>query len=192
MNAERKLCLLVTSLTLVLVLLNAAPSVVSNPGVNGSLVASRNVNFSLSAATAAPETTMDLTGTLGTNNWYTSDVTVTFLVSGSEPEFTTAYSYDNLNWISYDGPFVLSAEGITTIYFNSTDSVGSVEDTKSADIQIDKTAPELFLETERIPGLGVNVTIVVIEEVSYLIDIGYSLDGKHWLRYPGRPAESSA
>jgi hypothetical protein len=185
MKAEKKLCLFVASLALVLVLLNVAPAVVSVPGVDGSLAASRNASFSLSQISAFPETTIDLAGTPGTSNWYTSDVTVTFLVSGTEPEFTTAYSYDNENWISYDAPFFESREGTTTIYYNSTDSVGNIEDTKSTTIQIDKTAPTLFLETERVPGIGVNVTIVAIEEVSYLVDIGYSLDGGRWLRYPG-------
>ncbi|MHA2080159.1 MAG: hypothetical protein ACW99H_03330, partial [Candidatus Thorarchaeota archaeon] len=166
MKAEKKLCLFVASLALVLVLLNVAPAVVSVPGVDGSLAASRNASFSLSQISAFPETTIDLAGTPGTSNWYTSDVTVTFLVSGTEPEFTTAYSYDNENWISYDAPFFESREGTTTIYYNSTYSVINIQHTKSTTIQIDKTAPTLFLETERVPGIGVSVTIVAIEEVS--------------------------
>lgn len=185
MNAEKKLCLFVASLALVLILLNVAPTIMSVSGVDGSLATSRSTNFYPSATIEHLETKIELAGTLGLSNWYTSDVTVTFLVSGTELEFTTAYSYDNENWISYDGPFVESKEGYTTIYYNSTDSAGSTEVTKMTTIQIDKTAPNLFLESEIIPGQGVNVTITAIEDVSYIVDIGIMLDGVHWERYPG-------
>ncbi|MBY8996793.1 MAG: hypothetical protein KGD60_03605, partial [Candidatus Thorarchaeota archaeon] len=135
MKIEKKLSLLVASLILVLFLLNVTSAIVPVSGVNGSPTTSRNTDFFLSATTAPPVTTMDLAGTPGLSNWYTSDVTVTFSVSGTEPEFTTAYSYDNKNWISYGGPFVESTEGDTTIYYNSTDSVGSIEETKVTTIQ---------------------------------------------------------
>ena len=183
MNTERKLSLLVVSLTLVLVLLNATSVIGTEMGVEDSLTTSRNSVFSPSNGISTLETTIVLTGTLSPTNWYTSDVTVTFLVDGVNPEFTTAYSYDNENWLSYDGPFVESKEGYTTIYYNSTDSVGSTETTKDTTFRIDKTAPELLLETERIPGEGVNVTITAIEEGSGLTDIGYILDGGDIKRY---------
>ena len=191
MNTEKKLCLIIASLAMLLVLVNVAPAVVSISGVEGVPTNSQNSDFLLSDTASPPETTMELTGTLGLSNWYTSDVTVTLLVTGlefvigPEPEFTTAYSFDNMNWISYVAPFVVTVEGVTTIYYNSTDSIGSIEDTKIATIQIDKTPPKLTLETEPIPGEGVLVTISAVEEVSYLVDIGYSLDGGRWLRYPG-------
>ena len=183
MNTERKLSLLVVSLTLVLVLLNATSAIGTEMGVEDSLTTSRDSVFSPSNGISTLETTIVLTGTLSPTNWYTSDVTVTFLVDGVNPEFTTAYSYDNENWLSYDGPFVESKEGYTTIYYNSTDSVGSTETTKDTTFRIDKTAPELLLETERIPGEGVNVTITAIEEGSGLTDIGYILDGGDIKRY---------
>ncbi len=170
---------------LVLFLLNATSTIATEIGVGDSLTTSRNRVFSPSNGISSLETTMDLSGILGMSNWYTSDVTVTFLVDGVNPEFTTAYSFDSVNWIPYVGSFVVATEGITTIYYNSTDSVGSIEETKVSSIQIDKTPPRLTLETESIPGDGVLVTIVAIEDVSYLVDIGYSLDGGRWLRYPG-------
>lgn len=181
MNAEKKVCLFLASLTLVLILLSASPAVVSTHGITSS----PSSEFSPSAVTAPPETSIDLTGTLGLNNWFTTDVTVTFTVIGAEPEFTTAYSFDLTSWVLYTGPFVISTEGSTTLYYNSTDGVGRIEETKKVTLQIDKAAPELTLETEAVPGQGVLVTLTVIEDVSYLVDLGYSLDGVRWLRYPG-------
>ena len=185
LNAEKKLCLFVVSATLVLILVNIAPAVTYGPGFDGSLNVSYITDFFLSGAAAPPETTIELAGTLGLRDWYTSDVTVTLAVTGPMPDFTTAYSYDKENWIIYSSPFVISTEGETTIYYNSTDSVGETEETKEATIQIDKTPPELYLETEIIPGEGVLVTITVIEKVSYYTGVKYSLDGENWARYPG-------
>ncbi len=185
MNSEKKLCLLFASLVMFFVFVNVAPSAMSVSGFEGYPSTAQDNNFVLSGAAAPPDTTMVLTGTLGLNNWYISDVTVSFSVTGPEPEFTTAYSYDNMNWIPYVDPFVISTEGTTTIYYNSTDAVDSVEETKVGTIQIDKSPPLLSLETEDIPDEGVLVSILAVEEVSYLVDIGYSLDGGRWLRYPG-------
>ncbi|MHA3963493.1 MAG: OmpL47-type beta-barrel domain-containing protein [Candidatus Thorarchaeota archaeon SMTZ1-45] len=184
MNIEKKACLLVVSLTLVLVLLNVVPAVVSSSGVDHSLSASRN-DFSLSqTGTIEPlETTINLVGTHGSGGWYVSDVTVTFSVFSSADEYTTAYSYDGENWIIYSDAFVVSTEGDTTIYYNSTDSSGFIEGTKEEIIRIDKTAPELNLETENVPGEGTFVTLSAIEYGSGLASIAYSLDGKRLERY---------
>ena len=187
MKIEKKLSLLVASLILVLFLLNVTSAIVTDLGIEDPLTTSRNSVFSPSDTIEFLETTIQLAGTPGLSNWYTSDVTVTFLVSGTVLEFTTAYSYDNTNWISYDGPFVESKEGYTTIYYNSTDSEGYAEATKETTIQIDKTAPEISLDTERIPGDGVLVTITVIEDVSPISDIGYILDEGEIKRYAPFP-----
>ena len=184
MNTEKKLCLITAGLALTIALIFAVPVIGPVSSVDIPLTTSPINQSSLSAAAAPPETTINLDGTPGSNNWFTSDVTVTFTVSGYEPEFETSYSFDETNWFTYDGPFVISTEGITTLYYYSTDSVGDIEETNSKDIQIDKNAPELFLETENIPGKGTLVTIVAIEDVSLLVDVGYTLvDGGRWDRY---------
>jgi len=131
-------------------------------------------------------TVIDTAETKNLNNWYNSDVTVSFVVSGPQPDFTTTYSFDNLNWVPYTGPFTISSEGYNTVYYNSTDSVGNIEKTKTEIIQIDKTAPEINLETKIIPGEGVLVSLSIDEKVSYYTNFGYSLDGKSWTRY-GEP-----
>ena len=186
MNAGKKLCLILTSVTMLLVIVNFAPNVVLTvSGIDVSQDISQSSSFLLSAAAPPPVTTAELTGDSIVSGWFISDVTVTLLVSGDIPDFTTAYSFDNVNWIPYESPFVISTEGTTTLYYNSTDAVGSVEETNIIDIQIDKSPPELFLEIESVPGQGVRVSIIAIEEVSYLLDVGYSFDGHRWSFYSG-------
>jgi hypothetical protein len=185
MNTEKKFGLFIISFAVVLALLNAVPAVVSLSGVEDSPVAMQNTDFIVSDIITPLATSIDFSGTQGSGGWFISDVVVTFSVLSSADSYSTAYSFDGLNWLTYTGAFVISTEGITTIYYNSTDSDGLVEGTKTAILQIDKTPPELFLETENIPGIGTNVTIIAIEDVSYIVDIAYTLDGGRWLRYSG-------
>jgi hypothetical protein len=152
-------------------------------GVEDSPASVQSARNSLANGLEPFETKIDFEGTLGNYGWYTSDVTVTLYVGVSDPGFTTAYSFDGENWIPYISPFVISTEGITTIYYNSTDSSGFTETTKDTTIKIDKSAPILTLETEIIPGQGVNVTITAVDPVSGYLDIGYSLNGTDWFRY---------
>jgi len=97
-----------------------------------------------------PTTTAVLAGTPGDNGWWVSDVQVTLnaldgpildpLNCGSGVA-STEYSFDGLTWLAYSGPFTLVTEGITTLYYRSTDNEGNVEATKSQVIKIDKTPP---------------------------------------------------
>ena len=185
MDSERKLFLFVVSFTLIIVLLAAGPVTRPVSGSDGFLVASQNTAFCPSDVITPLETTIGLVGTMGLGGWYVSDVTVTLSVQSSVPEFTTSYSFDGMNWLTYADPFVISTEGTTTLYYNSTESDGLVEATKMTSIQIDKTPPDLTLETKIVPGEGVLVTLVATEKVSYITDIGYRLDEGTWNRYPG-------
>ena len=183
MGSERKLFLLVMSFAILLFLLNAGPVTKPITEASNPLASSRTTHYYPSDGISQFGTTIQLVGTEGLNGWYTSNVTVTLSVQSSVSGVTTAYSYDNVVWHSYTGPFNISAEGTTTLYYNSTDSSGLVEDTKMATIKIDKTPPDLTLETLIIPGKGVNVTITAIDEVSTVTDTAYKENGGRWTRY---------
>ena len=183
MGSERKLFLLVMSFAILLFLLNAGPATKPITEASNPLASGRTTHYYPSNGISQFGTTIQLVGTEGLNGWYTSNVTVTLSVQSSVSGVTTAYSYDNVVWHSYTGPFNISAEGTTTLYYNSTDSSGLVEDTKMATIKIDKTPPDLTLETLIIPGKGVNVTITAIDEVSTVTDTAYKENGGRWTRY---------
>ena len=183
MGSERKLFLLVMSFAILLFLLNAGPVTKPITEASNPLASSRTTHYYPSDGISQFGTTIQLVGTEGLNGWYTSNVTVTLSVQSSVSGVTTAYSYDNVVWHSYTGPFNISAEGTTTLYYNSTDSSGLVEDTKMATIKIDKTPPDLTLETLIIPGKGVNVTITATDKVSTVTDTAYKENGGRWTRY---------
>ncbi len=127
-----------------------------------------------------PVTLIELSGTMGLNNWYISDVTVTLTV---DEEATMAYSINGGPWLSYTGPFVVGLEGDITISYNSTDTAGNLEVTKETSFRIDTTPPDLDYDTESIPGEGILVTIIASDSFSGLGDVEYSLDGDLWLPY---------
>jgi len=92
-----------------------------------------------------PVTTLSPAGTQGANGWYVGNITVT--LSSTDPESNvdkTEYSLDSgTTWSEYVKPIILVNEGKTTVRYRSTNTQGYREDTKSADVRIDKTQPEL-------------------------------------------------
>jgi parallel beta-helix repeat protein len=120
-----------------------------------------------------PTTIMSLsespTDLMPIDGWYFGTVIVTLAATDDLSLVTsTAYSYDQVNWIPYTGPFTVSNEGVTTIYFNSTDSVGNVELTKIGLVRIDTTAPTVIFsfngtlgaEGQYVTTGTLNVTVV--------------------------------
>lgn len=93
-----------------------------------------------------PTTIASLSGMQGTNDWYTSDATVTLSATDNENGSgieKTEYSLDNgVTWNLYAEPLVISQEGTAAIQYFSTDKQGNKEETKIETMRIDKTAPE--------------------------------------------------
>jgi PKD repeat protein len=94
-----------------------------------------------------PITQISLAGTLGTNGWYRSDVTVTLTATDQGARRSgvdrTEYCFDGITWVTYTQPFDITTEGATTVYYRSIDKKGNLEQTKSQTIKIDKTPPNL-------------------------------------------------
>jgi len=97
-----------------------------------------------------PTTTATLSGTFGNNNWYTTDVQVTLTATdneGGSGVAKTEYSFDGISWNVYSAPFTISSEGMTTLFYRSTDNAGNVEPTKTETIKIDKTPPQILINS---------------------------------------------
>jgi hypothetical protein len=68
------------------------------------------------------------------------EVTLTAIDEGGSGEKATFYRIDG-DFVAYTGPFTISTEGETTIYYYSEDNAGNEEEPKSCVVKIDKTAP---------------------------------------------------
>jgi len=88
-----------------------------------------------------PATTISLSGVLGRNDWYKSDVLVTLSAIDDTEVDKTEYSFDNTTWITYSTPFTITNDGSIIIYYKSTDKAGNPEAIKTKTIKIDKTIP---------------------------------------------------
>lgn len=91
-----------------------------------------------------PVTVCALNGKKSANEWYSSDITVTLTASDS-PDGSgvakTEYHFEGADWQEYTSPFIVTYEGITAVYFRSSDIAGNIEAEKNVMLYIDKTPP---------------------------------------------------
>jgi len=111
----------------------------NNPGSGSPM----SVNEEGILDTQPPTTTANLSGVNGKNGWYISDVDVTLMADDGDGMgvASTEYSFDLASWLTYSFPITISAEGMTTLYYRSTDLAGNVEETQDLTVKIDKTQP---------------------------------------------------
>ena len=90
---------------------------------------------------APPVITFTPTGTLGSNGWYTSNVSLAIASTDATSGVATLeYSMDNgLTWPTYAGPIPLS-DGTYTIEARSTDNAGNLS-TDLTTVKVDTTPP---------------------------------------------------
>ena len=116
-----------------------------------------------------PITICTLTGTMGGNNWYTSNVMVTLSatdnLSGVE---STWYKIDAGHWTFYTTPFTVSSNGEHTVQYYSFDVAGNIENTNSVYFQIDTNPPATEHEFDGVTGedgwFVSNVTVTLTAE----------------------------
>jgi parallel beta-helix repeat protein len=141
--------------------------------------------------TVKPVTTVILTGTMGGNNWYTSNVTVTLsatdALSGIESKW---YKLDAGYWTIYTAPFTVS-EGQHTVSYYAFDHAGNQEAANSVSFKIDTTAPTT---THTLQGLlgshgwyvtNVTVTLSANDVTSGVNVTKYKLNTGDWIVYAG-------
>lgn len=99
------------------------------------------------ARAEVPTTAIFLDGTLGNNGWYTSDVWVRLNATDSSGLGInhTEYSFNGSegSWIRYTGPFKVTKEDMTPVYYRSVDNASVIEQSKMILVSIDKTPPSL-------------------------------------------------
>src|SRR5581483_1856530 len=90
----------------------------------------------------APVTTLSLSGTLGSNSWYTSSVTATLSASDATSGVKTiTYTLDGGAATTYTTPITIGSDGTHTLQYWSSDNAGNFDSTRTATIKVDRTAP---------------------------------------------------
>lgn len=94
----------------------------------------------------APVTTIALTGTLGANGWYTSNVQVNLTATDDYSGVNwTRYKIDAASWATFTVNLTMSNDGSFVLTFRSEDLAGLTETNKTTTVKIDKAAPTLTL-----------------------------------------------
>ncbi len=156
------------------------------------LTAEKILGAPIEVDTTPPITMIGLSGDSGFEGWYVSDVTVNLSAADDLSGVAQiAYSFDGSTWYNYTGPFNITAEGVTTLYYNSTDNAGNVEETKTELIMIDKTSPETSVSLSGDLGPAgwylseVTVNLTAVDSVSGVAKTEYSYNGTVWFDYTG-------
>lgn len=106
----------------------------------GNMGFSETILFTID--TVSPITDSVLSGSLGRDGWYASDVLVRLIATDAVSGVaSTSYSLDGVAWANYTAAFTISAEGVTLIYYNSTDNARNSENTENTTVRVDKTMP---------------------------------------------------
>jgi hypothetical protein len=126
-----------------------------------------------------PVTTIVFNGTMGNNGWYISPVifilTATDTQSGVDDIF---YKIDAGVWSEYSLPVEMSEDGNHEISYYAADKTGNIEPTKTANISIDQTPPEITLSKQQINVLEITFTAQVSDETSGIDRVEFSIDGQ--------------
>jgi hypothetical protein len=140
---------------------------------------------------ADPTTSYSLSGTIGTNGWYVSPVTLILTPSDAVSGIDyTEYSTDGgMSWSDYTAPLVISSDGAHTVSYRSVDMAINTETMQSVSFKIDKTKPvSSFIISNTFNENGWFNTSIVFTSSSKDAMSGikwtkYSIDGGGWFNY---------
>jgi len=139
-----------------------------------------------------PASSVTLSGTMGNNDWYISQVTATH--SGSDATSGIAlleYDLDSQGWADDSGIFQIDQDGMHTLYFRSTDNAGNVEVPQPILFKMDTTPPQSSVDS--VPPYHQTRTVTFTcsgqDDPSgsglQAISLFYSIGGGAWTAYPG-------
>jgi hypothetical protein len=103
----------------------------------------------------------------GENDWYVSNVNLTFDATDYSGVIDTYYRINGGEWEIYESPFTISEDGEYKIDYYSYDYVGNFEEIKSSTLKIDQTKPDISLVydiTGGNPWKGWNFLLVAYAE----------------------------
>ncbi len=147
-------------------------------------------NASFKIDTVAPTTTSSLSGTPGSNGWYTSAVTVTL----TPTDATSGVGSTVLNGSAYTTPVSFSTQGTNTITYRSTDNAGNGESNQTASFKIDTVAPSASItshtDSQWVGGV-VTLSGNASDSTSGVASVEVNIDGAGWTTASGSTSWST-
>jgi hypothetical protein len=156
---------------------------------NSGAAAGSNNTATIKIDTVLPTLTKVLSGTLGLDGWYTSDVTVNLTGADATSGLNRIeYKLNAGGWTNYTANFTISTEGTTTLYHRAYDNAGNVNETANQSIKIDKTAPVVTItapaeggiyQTATLPALAYTVNDNLDPSPSVVVSGWSTTEGAH-------------
>lgn len=111
------------------------------------------------SATVKLDKTAPTTSANTNDIWNKEDVEVQLVATDEGSKVAkTFYSFDGINYVEGNN-FIVSEEGIHTIYFYSVDNAGNVETAKTTIVKVDKTLPVITMELAKEYALSGKVVL---------------------------------
>jgi len=157
--------------------------------------------------TMPPTTTINVSGNKGNDEWYKSNVTITFHANDNLSGVKeTYYRIDNISWNKYTTSITISDEGTHLIEFYSYDNVMNKENVKNKTIKIDRTKPVVKITSPKEKRLYVfgrdilparktivigkiTVTADVSDNISGISNVSFLVDNKEVANFTEPPYE---
>jgi hypothetical protein len=143
--------------------------------------------------TAAPSSSIQLSGTLAGDGSYVSTVDVTLASTDATSGVqSTQYRVDSGAWRSYAIPFPISGNGSHTVDYFATDNAGNAESAKSSVVRISGSTGSAPVTTMQVSGTAgmngwyvtvVTVTLTATNPSGGVIFTMYSVDRGAWTSY---------
>jgi hypothetical protein len=114
----------------------------------------------------------------GKNSWYTTDVSLTLAVNPGSygGAVTTEYQVNGGAWTATAGEALTFTEGVYTVGFRSRDEAGNVEQTKTIQFKVDKTAPTFSVALDKSTIWPPNHTMVPVIATLSATDAGAGIE----------------
>jgi hypothetical protein len=98
--------------------------------------------------TTAPVTNAHFDGPLTPSDWFIGPVEISLSSADPSGLASTEYDLDGSGWITYEGPFTVTAEGGHSLRFRSTDGSGNLEVPQTSTFRIDTTPPNIEMSVD--------------------------------------------
>jgi hypothetical protein len=116
---------------------------------DGMLDAYHALKYSDSSVIGRGLANISLSGSVGIDDWYRSDVTVA-MHPAEASKLSISYGFDGQTWEKYKSPFTVEMEGVTNLYYYVEDENGLKGAVEIKEIKIDKSKPKIVLLSPRI------------------------------------------
>ncbi len=141
---------------------------------------------SVKVDTVSPDISLQISGSLGTGGWYTSNVTLSASAADATSGLATLEaSEDNVIWNAYTTPLTFT-DGVYTPVFRAADNAGNIS-TTAVTVSVDTITPSLVLSINGTRGgngwyhSNTKINAIASDVTSGVRSIQANVDGGVWM-----------